>query len=261
MTLLLCFGTLVLSGCPDDTPAEEAMLSQMGASETPAAADPVFELPRDKPVDVSLQFASASHTSAPGKLSNLGFNFSAGWDEQTLRSEKLELSAEKTQDTSLLDLDEFKVEIRPIIDQPVNIERGQYGSYGGYRISVRNAEGESLCCLEVNKKGELVLRSADCSNYLPYQSLAMPKEEKYRYTVYPKGEGKREALLAVEFDGDGFENKDIEDSDGNSYTYRFPNANLKIYNAALVEELKDEMAAEQSAYMGGGGTASCFGGG
>lgn len=263
LTLLLVAG-LCLHSCNDNAPAASTDTTANAATATAqeAASDSVFTLPADKPVDVKLEFAKATHAGAPGKLSELEFNLSAACDEKTLKSETFTLSAEHPQETSRLDLDQYKVEVRPVVDGLVNLEKGSYGAYGGYRISVRNNAGESLCCMEVNKKGELSLLNADCSKFLPYQSLALPTENKWRYTVFPKGEGtKHDPLLAVEYDGSGFANQDITDKAGNTYAYRFPNATLKIYNPQLAKALKDEVTASQSAYMGGGGSAACGSGG
>lgn len=263
LALLLVAG-LCLPSCNDSgTAAETAVSSVPPATADDAASDTVFTLPEDQPVDVALQFASASHTGAPGKLSDLEFTVAATCEDKPLKSESFTVNAEHPQEVSRLDLAEYKVEVRPMVDGLVSLDKGSYGAYGGYRISVRNAEGESMCCMEVNKKGELKLLGTDCSQkYLPYQSLAVPKESKWRYTVFPKGEdAKREPLLAVEYTGDELKEQNISDKDGNTYAYRFPNATLKIYNAQLAAALKDEVASEQSAYMGGGGAAACGSGG
>ena len=259
---LLLVVALCSTGCNDSQPAADSS-AVAAATEQEAATDSVFTLPDDAPVDVKLEFAKASHTGAPGKLSDLEFNVAAACEEQPLKSDSITLTADHPQEVSRLDLDEYKVEVRPLVDGLVNLDKGNYGAYGGYRISVRNSGGESMCCLEVNKKGELQLLGTDCSKkYLPYQSLAVPGESKWRYTVYPKGEGvKHEPLLAVEYTGDDFSSQNISDEAGNNYAYRFPNATLKIYNAQLAAALKDEVNADASAYMGGGGAAACGSGG
>jgi hypothetical protein len=261
LTLLLLGAILCCSSCNDSQPVAQAK-APATVDQQAAASDTVFTLPMDKPVDVKLEFAKASHSGQPGQLSDLEFSFSAACEEQPLKSESLTLNAQKPQDVSRLDLEQYKVEVRPIIDNPISLDKGSYGAYGGYRISVRSSAGDSLCCMEVDKKGELKMLGADCSKYLPYQSLALPKESKWRYTIYPKGQDtKRTALLAVEYDGGGFANQDIDDKAGNHYAYRFPNATLKIYNAQLAAALKEEVAADQSAYMGSGGAAACGSGG
>ncbi len=260
LALLLVAG-LCLPSCNDSAPAASnaAVAGVPPATAQDAAADTVFTLPPDKPVDVKLEFASASHPGAPGKLSDLEFTVSAACEDKPLKSESFTVSAANPQEMSRLDLEQYKVEVRPLIDDLVNLDQGSYGAYGGYRISVRNNAGESMCCMEVDKTGKLSLLGTDCSSkYYPYQSLAVPKESKWRYTVYPKGEGaKREPLLAVEYTGADFGKQDISDKAGNHYAYRFPNATLKIYNAQLAAALKDQVASEQSAYMGSGGAAAC----
>jgi hypothetical protein len=261
---LLLSAVLICTSCNDSQPAANsaAIAAAPPATAQEAASDSVFTLPADKPVDVKLEFAKASHAGAPGKLSDLQFNVSAACEERALKSDSITLNAEHPQEMSRLDLEEYKVEVRPIVDGLVNLDKGSYGAYGGYRISVRNSAGESMCCLEVNKKGELSLLGTDCKKYSPYQSLAVPSESKWRYTIYPKDDSAKHApLLAVEYTGGGFANQDINDKAGNSYAYRFPNATLKIYNSKLAQELKDEVASEASAYMGGGGAAACGAGG
>jgi hypothetical protein len=232
----------------------------MTASAPAPAGDGVIAAKPDFPVVLTASFTSASHPGAPGVLSNLGFAIKLTQDTKDLASKDIALTAKEAKAGASFTLPDCRIEVTPMIEPPIKLEEGKYGSYGGYRINVADATGQPLAIFEVDKTGKIARADAQGGNNLNLL-LAAPGEQLYCYTIYRAGGSVGEPLLAIDLHPGEFETQTAKDASENSYEYRCPKLELTFRNSELAKDLQLSRPEDQSAVEGGSRGGGRRGGG
>ena len=267
LTLIAC----ISAGCQDDAPAQPSSTSTSasagaaadGALVPDAAAEPAVDedmihaLP-DFPVTCTASFNGAKHEGEAGSMSTLDFVFKLEQEGSMLKDEQANLSAQDLQASAQFELPDYQLNLSPVIDPPIKLEDGQYGSYGGYQISLAGPDGGAWATLEVDKTGKIA--KADGANgYQLNILLAAPYEQLYSYSVIPPGGSVSGPAMALSIHVGEFESQEAADSAGGSYDYRFPGLELTLYGPQLASNQEYIRAADNRAV--GGGTRGGGGGG
>jgi hypothetical protein len=247
----------LLAGCIQQ-PANDGAKSSANStsSTTPGAsagadadaeAEPareVVEVAKDKPVEVTAHFERASHYGQPGELSKLEFNCTLDQDFDQLADQDASIAGGKPASPATFELPAWQVQVSPVIDKPIKLATGKYGSYGGYMVKISNAEAAPLAVFEIDKSGKIA-RAAGQGTFELNLGLAAPAEQLYSYYVLPAGGTRSDPLMSIELKLDGFEPQSTTSDAGDSYEYRFPALKLTLRSSELAKTEQTSRGANQ----------------
>ncbi len=250
LTLALC----LLASCPRESApalqpaqAEPAAKRQVAAAQAPEPdGRQVIDARPDFPQEYTTDFLTARHTGAAGKLSDLDLTIELAADGEQLESRNLTVSATDLAPVARFDLPEYRIEIAPLIEPPIQLEAQQYGSYGGYRVKLFSPELTPIATFEIDKKGELA-RADSQGGFSARVLLAAPQEMLYTYAIFTAEDKASEPLLAVEFEIDDFNLVETTDAGGATYSYRLPVLIAKIHGKRLAADMRLNRNTNQQA--------------
>lgn len=271
LILILLAG--LLAGCPGQPEKTETPAAVDTASATPAAAtaeavpdSAAPEYPEDTiaarpdfPVKCVTSFIGAAHTGDPGQLSDLSFTANLEQDTKTLGDTRIDLTSADPQAFAEFKLPEYLLAITPVIDAPIELEKGSYGSYGGYRIELANPAGDPQGVIEIDKTGKLE-RASGANGFQLNVMLAAPEEQLYTYGLIAPAGSVKEPELVIAIKIGEFETMAATDSAQGTYEYRFPGMELTIFGKKLAAD-QDYMRAADTRAVAGGFNAGGGGGG
>lgn len=200
------------------------------------------EKPRTKKsfVSVELWFQDAKFNDAEdAKMSHLLLEFRANLGRKQKQVEQVTLSSFGEAVGATLDLGLCILVIYPVVQQPKFQAHGSVGRIGlkfdgMYHIKLYKPEGELIGVFGIYSDGTFGAAPLDerPEGYLVKAVRLLDSFAPVPYTVYrktPAGE-KPEYLVTIQFNGGGFEQRQVEDAAGNLYNYRFPTGRLELFD-------------------------------
>ena len=189
---------------------------------------------------VELWFLKAEYNAAEdAEMSHLTFEFRANLGRKQKQVEQVTISNFDDAVGARLDLGLCLVEIYPIVQPP------KFEGYGGagrvglrydgmYQIKVFLPDGELIAIFGIYADGSFSSAPLDLrpEGYLVSAVRRTGSYGPVPHTVYRKtvvGQ-KLENLVTIQFNGGGFEQRQVEDAVGSLFNYRFPTGRLELFD-------------------------------
>jgi hypothetical protein len=269
----LLLGLCLAGGCADSDTGEAEMIAQLtgqaSAAEFPSGGEAVpvtlaSSLPADEEILVNVAFAGAKYNDDPeSDLSHLAFDLSATCGQRSVR-DSVSISSTEDKASASVDTGACKVEVHPLICGASQTGSDEYTIRGGYRVTVKDQAEHVMADFKVNERGAMTLGKKPASGYSPKLVFCGDGGGHARYYVYSaeclKGH-KRDAVLGVEFKAEGDTQYDVSSPEKTVFSYVFPDGELKVYPAAALEWLEDDVLRDVRAVSGGAGGGGCAPGG
>lgn len=272
--VFLLLGLCLAGGCADSDVGEAEMIAQLTGQASAAELSSGVEvapatlassLSADEEILVNVAFAGAKYNDDPeSDLSHLAFNLSATCGQRSVR-DSVSISSTEDSASASVDAGACRVDVHPLICAASQTGSDEYTIRGGYRVTVKDQADRIMADFKVNDRGAMTLGKKPASGYAPKLVFCGDGGAHARYYVYSsaclKGH-KRDAVLGVEFKAEGDTQYDVRSPEKTVFNYVFPDGELKVYPAAALEWLEDDVLRDVRAVSGGaGGGGGCATGG